>query len=86
MSTDDALNVYGLSKQVNEGDVTGSKPSFLNIVGRVLYEAWEKYKGTSRKAAIEQFIPLARPVIEKKCNFIQYDEELMAQAYDQCIS
>lgn len=50
------LEFYGLFKQASEGDVSGKRPGMLNIVGRAKYDAWAKLKGTSKDAAMQQYV------------------------------
>ncbi|MGB7964067.1 MAG: acyl-CoA-binding protein [Propionicimonas sp.] len=44
---DDAtlLKLYSLYKQATTGDVEGTRPSFMDPVGRAKYDAWEKLEG-----------------------------------------
>ena len=53
------LKMYGLFKQAGAGDVTGSRPSFTDLVGRAKYDAWAAVKGTSTEDAMRQYIDLA---------------------------
>ena len=34
------LRIYGLFKQASEGDATGKRPGFTDLVGRAKYDAW----------------------------------------------
>ena len=52
------LKLYSLFKQGSSGDVSGSKPSFMDPVGRAKYDAWSKLKGTPGDAAKQQYIDL----------------------------
>jgi diazepam-binding inhibitor (GABA receptor modulator, acyl-CoA-binding protein) len=54
------LRLYGLFKQVTEGDVSGSRPGFTNPVGRAKYDAWAKLSGTAPEAAEEQYVAIVR--------------------------
>jgi len=55
-SNDDMLALYSLYKQGSEGDVKGSRPGMLDVVGRAKYDAWAKLKGTSKDAAMQKYI------------------------------
>jgi len=44
---DTLLQLYSLYKQATEGDVQGSRPGFMDPVGRAKYDAWNKIKGMS---------------------------------------
>jgi acyl-CoA-binding protein len=54
------LKLYGLYKQVTQGDVTGSRPGMMNPVGRAKYDAWARLSGTSPEAAEEQYVAIVR--------------------------
>jgi acyl-CoA-binding protein len=53
------LRLYALYKQATEGDVTGSRPGFTNLVGRAKYDAWAKLAGTSSEDAEAQYVAIA---------------------------
>lgn len=55
-SNDDMLALYSLFKQAAEGDVGGSRPGMLDMVGRAKYDAWAKLKGTSSDKAMQLYI------------------------------
>lgn len=50
------LKLYGLFKQISEGDVHGEKPSMTKFVERAKYTAWERCKGMSKEEAMEAYI------------------------------
>jgi len=52
------LDLYALYKQADLGDVTGDRPSVLDVVGRAKYDAWAKRKGISRDEAMKSYIEL----------------------------
>ena len=52
------LQLYALYKQVNEGDVTGDRPSFADFEGRAKFDAWNKIKGKSNNEAKQEYISL----------------------------
>ncbi|HEU5144952.1 MAG TPA: acyl-CoA-binding protein [Dermatophilaceae bacterium] len=53
------LRLYALYKQATEGDVTGSRPGFTNLVGRAKYDAWAKLAGTPSEDAQAQYVAIA---------------------------
>ena len=55
-SNDDLLALYSLFKQASDGDVKGSRPGMLDMVGRAKYDAWAKLKGLSREQAQAKYI------------------------------
>lgn len=52
------LKIYALFKQASSGDVDGNRPGFTDMVGRAKYDAWDTLKGTSKEAAMQQYIDL----------------------------
>jgi len=52
----DMLFLYAHYKQAAEGDVSGSRPGMLDMVGRAKYDAWAKLKGTSANDAMQKYI------------------------------
>lgn len=55
-ANDDMLVLYALYKQGSIGDVSGSRPGMLDMVGRAKYDAWARLKGTAQNEAIKQYI------------------------------
>jgi acyl-CoA-binding protein len=52
------LKIYALYKQGANGDVTGERPGFTDMIGRAKYDAWEQLKGTAQDDAMQQYIDL----------------------------
>ena len=52
------LNLYALFKQATEGDVSGKRPGFTDLVGRAKYDAWASRQGTSADTAMQAYIDL----------------------------
>lgn len=52
------LKIYALYKQASEGDATGERPGMTDMVGRFKWDAWEALKGTSKDAAMQQYVEL----------------------------
>ena len=59
LGNDVLLEMYALYKQATVGDATGDRPGMLDIKGRAKYDAWAKRKGTTKDAAMEQYIAVA---------------------------
>lgn len=53
---DTKLRMYALYKQATQGDVTGKRPGFTNMVGRAKYDAWAAVKGMSAQDAEAAYI------------------------------
>lgn len=52
------LKIYSLFKQATEGDNTGKRPGFTDLVGRAKFDAWAELKGTSKDKAMQDYIAL----------------------------
>lgn len=52
------LKIYALYKQGANGDVSGERPGFTDMVGRAKYDAWAALKGTSQEDAMQQYVDL----------------------------
>ena len=52
----DMLFLYAHFKQASEGDVSGSRPGMLDMVGRAKYDAWTKLKGSKPDAAMKAYV------------------------------
>lgn len=52
------LKLYALYKQATTGDVRGSRPGLLDMVGRAKYDAWAKIKGMSSDTARQSYVDL----------------------------
>jgi diazepam-binding inhibitor (GABA receptor modulator, acyl-CoA-binding protein) len=55
--------LYANHKQVRNGDVSGKRPGFTNIVGRAKYDAWAKLKGTGKDVAMQSYIDLVERLL-----------------------
>ena len=54
------LKIYSLFKQATEGDVSGRRPGFTDLIGRAKYDAWASLQGTSGDAAKQTYIDLIK--------------------------
>ena len=52
------LKIYSLYKQATEGDATGSRPSFTDMVARAKWDAWNSMKGKTSEAAMQEYVDL----------------------------
>ena len=52
------LKIYALFKQASQGDVSGKRPGFTDLVGRAKYDAWAKLQGTASDDAKHAYIDL----------------------------
>ncbi len=52
------LRLYALYKQATEGDISGKRPGFTDLVGRAKYDAWAGLQGTTNETARQEYIDL----------------------------
>ncbi len=52
------LELYGLFKQANKGDITGEKPGRLEFKAKAKYDAWASRKGMSQEEAMKAYSEL----------------------------
>jgi diazepam-binding inhibitor (GABA receptor modulator, acyl-CoA-binding protein) len=62
---EDLLALYSLFKQATEGDVKGSRPGMLDMVGRAKYDAWAKLKGTQTEQAMKGYLSVVARLLGK---------------------
>jgi len=53
---DRKLILYGLFKQVTEGDVKGSQPFMVQFTARSKWDAWNKVKGKDPGECMKEYI------------------------------
>lgn len=61
----DLLKVYGLYKQATVGDNTTDRPGMLDFKGKLKWDSWESFKGTSQEDAEQQYIAFVEELKEK---------------------
>lgn len=64
-SNEDLLALYSLFKQATDGDVKGSRPGMLDMVGRAKYDAWAKLKGTKTDQAMKNYLSVVQRLLGK---------------------
>jgi acyl-CoA-binding protein len=62
-SNDTLLELYSLFKQATVGDVDGKRPGLLDLKGRAKFDAWAGRKGTSKDAAMQQYVALVNRLV-----------------------
>lgn len=55
---DTLLALYSLYKQGSVGDVAGSRPGVMDMIGRAKFDAWAARKGTDRAQAMTEYVQL----------------------------
>ena len=49
------LKIYALFKQASEGDATGRRPGFTDMIGRAKWDAWKALEGLASDDAKKQY-------------------------------
>jgi diazepam-binding inhibitor (GABA receptor modulator, acyl-CoA-binding protein) len=62
-SNDDMLYLYAHFKQASEGDVQGSRPGMLDMVGRAKYDAWAKLKSMTPEDAMKKYVDKVKQLL-----------------------
>lgn len=62
-SNDTLLELYSLYKQATAGDVEGKRPGMLDLKGRAKFDAWAARKGTTKDAAMQQYVALVNRLV-----------------------
>jgi diazepam-binding inhibitor (GABA receptor modulating acyl-CoA-binding protein) len=52
------LKLYALYKQATDGDASGKRPGFTDMIGRAKFDAWTEIKGVSKDDAMQQYVSL----------------------------
>jgi diazepam-binding inhibitor (GABA receptor modulator, acyl-CoA-binding protein) len=63
-SNEDMLFLYAHYKQAAEGDVSGSRPGMLDMVGRAKYDAWAKLKGMASDKAKAAYVDKVQSLLK----------------------
>lgn len=64
-TSEELLELYGLYKQATVGDAQGARPSMIDFKGRAKYDAWKRYAGLVRDAAMAQYVALVERLMQK---------------------
>lgn len=60
---DRGMKMYGMGMQGSEGDQTGEKPSFIDVLGGMKWDAWEDYRGIKKEFCQKIFIVFASELL-----------------------
>ncbi len=52
------LRIYALYKQATEGDASGKRPGFTDLVGRAKWDAWKELEGKPADEAMQGYVDL----------------------------
>ena len=59
------LKLYGLYKQATAGDVSGERPSALDMRARAKFDAWKALEGLSIEDAQTQYVSLVDDLLAR---------------------
>ena len=62
-TSDNLLFLYAHYKQATAGDVSGTRPSMLDVIGRMKFDAWAKLKGISKTEAEARYIAKVKALL-----------------------
>ncbi|POA96684.1 acyl-CoA-binding protein [Chromobacterium sinusclupearum] len=57
------LQLYALYKQATDGDASGERPGMMDFINRAKFDAWEKLKGKSADAAMQEYIDVVNKLL-----------------------
>ena len=60
---DRGMKLYGMGMQGGFGDQTKEKPSFIDVLGVMKWNAWEEYRGIDKKFSQKIFIVYASQLL-----------------------
>src|SRR5262249_32594887 len=52
------LQIYALYKQATQGNATGQRPGFTDLVGQVKWDAWKAVEGKPANEAMQAYVDL----------------------------
>ncbi|XP_077431411.1 acyl-CoA-binding protein-like isoform X2 [Vanacampus margaritifer] len=64
-SDQELLDLYGLYKQANVGDIDTDRPGLFDMKGKAKWDAWNSRKGMSKEDAMSAYVALAKELISK---------------------
>jgi acyl-CoA-binding protein len=62
-TNENLLFLYAHYKQATTGDVSGKRPSMLDVIGRMKFDAWAKLKGISKAEAETRYIAKVKALL-----------------------
>ena len=65
IDNDDMLILYGLYKQITEGDCSTPQPWSFQTIYRSRWEAWYRNIGLQRSIAIQKYIEKVNEIVKK---------------------
>ena len=65
MGWDYAIDLFGVGKCGQYGDNTAEKPSFIDVVATIKWDAWSKYNGVPSDLCKKMFLEKGQAMMEK---------------------
>ena len=62
-NSENLLFLYAHYKQATTGDFSGTRPSMLDVIGRMKFDAWAKLKGISQTEAEARYIAKVKALL-----------------------
>ena len=62
---EEMLDLYGLFKQANVGDVNTARPGMLDFKGKAKWDAWKSREGSGKGTAREEYVKVVNGIKEK---------------------
>jgi diazepam-binding inhibitor (GABA receptor modulating acyl-CoA-binding protein) len=62
-TSDNLLFLYAHYKQATAGDISGTRPSMLDVIGRMKFDAWAKLKGISKTEAEARYVAKVKALL-----------------------
>ena len=65
LSDEELKEIYAFYKQATVGDVNVDRPGMLDFKGKAKWDAWNSKKGITQEKAKEEYVQLAKKLMEK---------------------
>lgn len=62
-TSENLLFLYAHYKQATAGDISGNRPSMLDVIGRMKFDAWAKLKGISKTEAEARYVAKVKALL-----------------------
>jgi len=63
-TNNELLKLYALFKQATVGDISGKRPSLINVKERAKWDAWKAIEGTEKNSAMENYCNTVEKLVE----------------------
>jgi diazepam-binding inhibitor (GABA receptor modulating acyl-CoA-binding protein) len=62
-TSENLLFLYAHYKQATAGDISGTRPSMLDVIGRMKFDTWANLKGISQTEAEARYIAKVKALL-----------------------